>query len=98
LLRISDASGSITLEVVKEDQATTNDLDSNDVFLYDTGQVIWVWVGRNASHQEKALWIKVAQSYIRQLQDEAQDASYLIPVAKITEGNESQTFLQAFDD
>ena len=75
-----------------------SDLGSNDVFLYDTGKVVWVWEGGGASRQEKAMWIKVAQSYVRCLQSEAEtDDNYLIPVAKVNEGNESPAFLRAFD-
>jgi gelsolin len=98
LLKISDASGDIGLDLVKDgDDVDKNDLDSNDVFIYDTGRVVWVWEGQGASRQEKAMWIKVAQSYIRKLQNEsANEGSYLIPVAKVTEGNESPAFLRAF--
>jgi gelsolin len=100
LLRISDATGEIVLDTVKENEAVRkSDLDSNDVFLYDTGKVIWVWEGQGASRQEKAIWIKVAQSYIRQLQSETRNEdTYLIPVAKNIEGNESPSFLRAFEE
>lgn len=99
LLRLSDASGELSLDAVKDGQGVSlSDLDSNDVFLYDTGKVVWVWEGGGASRQEKAMWIKVAQSYVRCLQSEAEtDDNYLIPVAKVNEGNESPAFLRAFD-
>lgn len=75
-----------------------HDLTSNDVYLYDTGKVIWVWEGQNASPQEKAMWIKVAQSYVRNLQSETgHEGTFLIPVAKVNEGNESPAFLRAFE-
>lgn len=98
LLRLSDASGQLSLDVVKDSgDVSTSDLDSKDVFIYDTGKVIWVWEGSGASRQEKAMWIKVAQSYVRRLQSEAgNEDSVLIPVAKVNEGSESPAFLKAF--
>jgi gelsolin len=85
--------------VVKDgENISTADLDGKDVFLFDTGKVIWVWEGNSASHKEKAAWIKVAQSYVRRLQSEAEhDDNYLIPVAKVNEGNESPAFLRSFE-
>ena len=44
LLRLSDASGDLKLDVTKEGSGISpSDLDSKDVFLYDTGKVVWVW-------------------------------------------------------
>ncbi|KIW05405.1 uncharacterized protein PV09_03918 [Verruconis gallopava] len=97
LLRISDAGGRLALDVVKSGAATLRDLRSDDVFLFDTGKVVWVWEGSGASRQEKAMWIEVAQAYIRRLQQET-GASHLVPVAKVTEGNESPAFLEALEN
>jgi len=96
LLRLSDASGELSLNVIKEDQRITRgDLDSKDVFLLDVGGSVWVWRGLNASQREKAMWLKVAQFYIRQLQDVPE--SYLTPLASVLEGNETPGFLKAIE-
>ena len=99
LFKLSDASGQLSLDVVKDGESiSTADLDGKDVYLYDTGKVVWVWEGKAASHQEKAMWIKVAQTYIRKLQSEAEhQENFLIPVAKVNEGHESPAFLKAFE-
>ncbi len=74
-----------------------SDLDGNDVFILDDGgKSVWVWEGGGASRAEKASWLKVAQAYVRHVQgDEANDQAYLIPIAKVQEGNESQAFARA---
>lgn len=97
LFRLSDASGSLSFDLVKEGQGISrSDLDTNDVFLLDVGKVIWVWQGLGASSTEKAMWIRVAQGYVKQLQEKQENSeSYLIPVAKVVEGHESPAFLKS---
>ncbi|KAJ5099976.1 actin depolymerizing protein [Penicillium argentinense] len=99
LFRLSDASGQLTFELVRDGQKVRRtDLDGNDVFLYDIGSRLWVWQGQGASEREKALWIKVAQAYIRRLQ-ETQDGSdaHYTPIAKVVEGYESPAFLKEIE-
>ncbi|KAM7184363.1 putative actin-binding protein [Naviculisporaceae sp. PSN 640] len=98
LFRLSDASGHLTFELVKEGGSISkSDLDGNDVFLFDdAGKEIWVWEGARASHAEKATWVRVAQAYVRKLQSEDdQTEAYLTPVAKVKEGSESAEFVRA---
>jgi gelsolin len=73
------------------------DLDGDDVFvLDDAGKTIWVWEGQGASKAEKAMWLKVAQAYVRKVKGEGEDGeAYLTPIAKVREGCESAAFLQA---
>lgn len=94
LFRLSDASGQLSFSIVKDGNVTASDLDSNDVFLLDSGKAIWVWEGQGASRAEKAQWLRVAQAYIRQLGQSSTD-SHLIPLAKVNQGNETKAFQQA---
>ncbi|TVY42085.1 Severin [Lachnellula subtilissima] len=64
-------------------------------FLLDVGRTIWVWKGLGASAGERAMWLNVAQSYVRQLQGTSD--AYLIPLAAVIEGNESPSFLKAIE-
>jgi gelsolin len=73
------------------------DLDGNDVFLVDIGSAIWVWRGLKASKAEKAMWLNVAQSYVRQLQGGADSNVHLMPLASVVEGNESPAFFKAIE-
>ncbi|WYZ37024.1 hypothetical protein EsH8_II_000530 [Colletotrichum jinshuiense] len=98
LFRLSDASGELRFDVVKDgSKAALSDFDGDDVFLLDdAGRAVWVWEGRGASRGEKANWLRVAQAYVRQLQGGPDaDEAYLTPVAKVTQGNESRAFLKA---
>jgi gelsolin len=73
-------------------------LDSKDVFVFDTGKKIWVWQGSGASHAEKALWIKVAQPYVRHLQKQSEnDDAHPMPISKVVEGNETPAFFKALE-
>ncbi|KAI0418180.1 putative actin-binding protein Fragmin [Xylaria grammica] len=99
LWRLSDASGALEFDVVKEGHGmTTSDLDSNDVFLLDTGNRVWVWQGSGASRAEKAMWIKVAEAYVRHVSGAAENGdTRLSPIAKVADGNESSAFVKALE-
>ena len=93
LFRLSDASSQLSFDLVKEGQPIRRaDLDGNDVFVLDIGKTIWVWRGLRASKAEKAMWIKVAQMYVNQLQD-----AHFTPIATVVEGNENPAFLKALE-
>ncbi|KAI1090586.1 putative actin-binding protein Fragmin [Rostrohypoxylon terebratum] len=97
LFRLSDASGQLRFDIVKEGSGINQtDLDGNDVFLLDTGDIVWVWQGSRASKAEKAMWIKVAELYIRRLGEDDEKA-YLSPISKVVEGYESPAFIQALE-
>ncbi|KAK0729635.1 gelsolin [Lasiosphaeris hirsuta] len=98
LFRLSDASGELAFDLVGEGESVSDEnLDGNDVFLLDdAGRVIWVWEGRGASRAEKAIWLKVAQAYVKRLQSEdGNSEAYLTPIARVREGSESAAFLKA---
>jgi len=97
LFRLSDASGQLTFGLVGQGESVSaSNLDSNDVFLLDDGGEIWVWEGKGASKAEKAMWLKVAQAYVRQLQSEdEQGQAYLLPIANVREGRENSGFRRA---
>lgn len=94
LFRITDSSGAVSFELVKEGVGIQqSDLDSRDIFLLDTGGAIWVWRGSGASKRERAMWIQVAQAYVRQVQSEKQRGdAHSTPVKTVAEGNEVDSF------
>ncbi|KAL4792618.1 actin depolymerizing protein [Aspergillus venezuelensis] len=95
LYRLSDASGSLSFSLVKDGSGIKkSDFDSNDVFLFDVGNKLWVWQGLGASQAEKALWLKVAQAYVRRMQEE-EDEVYMLPISKVVQDCESPGFLKA---
>lgn len=96
LFRLSDASGALSFDLVKDGEAVhQSDFDTKDVFLLDIGRAIWVWRGLGASSAEKAMWLKVAQSYVRHAREHGSTDAYLTPLASVVEGNESPAFLKA---
>ncbi|KAL2841132.1 hypothetical protein BJY01DRAFT_217865 [Aspergillus pseudoustus] len=97
LFRLSDASGQLQFDLVKEGgPVRKSDFDGNDVFLYDVGSQLWVWQGQGASEREKALWLKVAQAYVRHMQNQEEEL-YMIPIAKVVQDYESPSFLKTVD-
>ncbi|KAL3447827.1 hypothetical protein BJX65DRAFT_276107 [Aspergillus insuetus] len=97
LFRLSDASGQLEFDLVKEGGLVRkSDFDGDDVFLYDIGSQLWVWQGLGASEREKALWLRVAQAYVRHMQNQEEDL-YMIPIAKVVQDYESPSFLKAVD-
>lgn len=99
LFRLSDESGELRFGAVQEGAAISrSSLDSGDVFLLDdAGRAVWVWQGAGASKGERASWLRVAQAYVRRLQQEAEedDSAHLTPIAKVVEGSESPAFMRA---
>ena len=95
LFRLSDASGQLSFNLVKDGNVSQSDLDGNDVFLLDSGKGVWVWEGQGASRAEKAKWLQVAQAYIRHLQGQSEERAHLTPLAKVAQGNETQAFFKA---
>ncbi|XP_045166542.2 gelsolin-like protein 1 [Mercenaria mercenaria] len=53
LFCVSDDSGQIKFSEVKSGKIDQSDLGSDDVFLFDSCEQIFVWIGKNASPAEK---------------------------------------------
>lgn len=67
-------------------------LDSSDVFILDTGAEVFAWIGKGASVDEKAKALGFAQDYLKNFNR----PSYL-PIARILEGGENNTFNAALN-
>ncbi|KAF1358000.1 gelsolin-like protein [Lizonia empirigonia] len=93
LFRLSDADGQLGFDLVKDGNSIgREDLDGHDVFLLDAGKSIWVWEGSGASRAERAMWLKVVQSYL-DMQHNGKDVS----VAKVKQGSEGRAFWGAVE-
>jgi len=91
LLRLSDASGSLTFTEVAKGTVRKNQLDSNDVFVLDTGNHVYVWVGRGASVNEKRRALGVASKYLAD-----HNKPLHTPISRVPEGAELSSFNAAF--
>jgi len=91
LLRASDASGQLTLTEVASGRFDKNQLDSNDVFVVDSEDSIYIWVGSAASEQERKQAFKVANEYLVQ-----SGRPFTTPVVRVVEGSVSLGFDSVF--
>jgi hypothetical protein len=64
MFRLSDASGTLERTEVQRGHLDRENLDSNDVFILDIVSEIFVWVGSNASRDERRNAMKVATAYM----------------------------------
>ncbi|KAI5290788.1 hypothetical protein KEM54_000447 [Ascosphaera aggregata] len=97
LFKLSDESGQLKFELVKEGTfISKGELDGNDIFVIDTGKTLWAWEGANANRKEKASWLKVASAYARHVLKQTQDPKQMVmPIAKTSQGHENKTFWRA---
>lgn len=92
LYRVSDASGSLRADEVSSGKGNVrrSQLDSNDVFLFDLGDQMYVWVGKNSTKQERAGALNSATTFLAQ-----QSRPLSTPVVRLVEDGETQSFLDA---
>jgi len=92
LLQLSDASGELEFKEVAEGTVAKSCLDSNDVFIFDIGSEIYVWIGKGASSTEKKMGMAYASKYLTKF-----DRPNYLPVTQIYEGGENEIFDGSFD-
>lgn len=92
LFKLSDSSGNLEMTLVGEGKGKIlkSKLDSTDVFILDIGLTIFVWIGKNASKQERANGIKFGVSYLAQ-NGRPSDT----PVQRLTQGREPEGWFDA---
>lgn len=100
LLRIiTNDAGQFQFELDKEgDSVRFSDLNSDDIFIYDTGKKIWVWEGSQVTREKKDAWKVCTGAYLRYLQQQESQSPDVIaatPVAKVVEGYENPAFIKA---
>lgn len=76
----ADATISLTTVPAEKDS-----LDTNDVFLLDIGRVVYVWVGKGASTQEKRQSMVLVQEHLKNLKRQRNTQ-----VSRVLEGQESR--------
>jgi len=92
LYKLSDnETGELKLSLVATG-ATNNSslLQDEDVFVFDAGVEIFVWVGKGASAQEKKNAVPYGRKYAEDYRREG------VPVTRLIQGGESDYFKQAF--
>ncbi|KXN81792.1 Severin [Leucoagaricus sp. SymC.cos] len=97
LYKLSDESGFIAFTRVA---LSEDSLSSNDAFLLDNSwdslyPTVYVWLGRDASLNERRLSVQYAQDYLHQQKQKTGRGRIHIPVIKQKEGHEVVGFLHA---
>lgn len=92
LYKLSDESGKITFTKLQQGNLDRTLITSKDAFVVDAGQEIFVWLGKGASAQEKALAPKFAMEYIQ-----SNNKPAWLPLSVVREGAANQTFEATFD-
>jgi len=89
LFRLSDKTGNLQFSEAKVDKSS---LDGSDVFIYDAGYQVFVWVGTGASKSEKANGLAYATNYMFK---NAKDR-LSVPICRVLQGAENDEFNSAW--
>jgi len=93
LYQLSDAGGNLDMKLVGEGKVKRDLLNSDDVMIYDVGNEVFSWIGKNASAGEKAKALHFAQDYLQKCDDRPN----WLPITRILEGGENEVFESLFD-
>jgi len=92
LFQLSDASGKMEFkEVGKGASAKRSLLNSDDVFILDTGAEVFAWIGKGASVDEKKKAMHFAQDYLQKF-----NRPLFTPISRLLEGSENNVFETSF--
>lgn len=91
LLRVSDASGAMTMTEVATGHIGKESLDTNDVFIVDAEQSLYVWIGLGATKEERGQAFKYANDYLTR-----SGRPLTTPVVRVVEGSTNPGFESAF--
>jgi len=88
LFHLSDATGTMVFKQVATGSACKkNLLNSDDVFILDTGAEVIAWIGKGASENEKKKALGFAQDYLTKYNRPA-----YTPISRVLEGSENAVF------
>jgi len=94
MFKLSDASGSLQCTEVQpavKGKYKRDMLKSDDVFIFDAGNEVFVWVGKGASAQEKREAMKYAADYMK-----SNNRDCRLPITKLLEGQDNNAFRSYF--
>ncbi|CAD5121525.1 DgyrCDS10026 [Dimorphilus gyrociliatus] len=88
LIRVSDAKGEMEMmEISRDEEISRSSLDSNDVFVVDVGDTVFIWIGKDASENESRNGFGYAHRYLQKT------ANPLRPITVISEGKKNDHFI-----
>ncbi|EDQ88360.1 uncharacterized protein MONBRDRAFT_26446 [Monosiga brevicollis MX1] len=93
LLRVSDSSGRLKMDLVATgEQVVRSLLNPSDVMILDDGMEVMVWVGQGASIAERKNALNFAVEYLKQYNKPLDS-----PIARYMDGGENDAFEAAFE-
>ena len=90
--KISNASGKLELTEITERPLRRDHLDTNDTFLLELPDTIYVWIGRHANLEEKKEGMLTAKAFI-----ESKGKPKNTKISRIPEGAEDTHFKSFFN-
>ncbi|XP_040208198.1 adseverin-like [Rana temporaria] len=91
---VSDASGSMKITVASEESPfSMSMLLTEECFILDAGDKIFIWKGKQSNNEEKKTALKTAESFIKQMNYSPNTQIIVLP-----EGGETPMFKQYFKD
>lgn len=91
LFRLKEEGGKFEFNLVAEGKFKKDMLDSDDVFILDQGQEVFVWAGKTSNKQERKWGIQYAQRYLGDY-----NRPKALPISRILEGGENEVFETSF--
>jgi gelsolin len=92
LFQLSDASGKMVFKEVASGKIPKSALNSDDVFVFDIGPEVFVWIGKGANKAERAKGLEYANQYLK-----TNNRPDYLPISKIMEGGENEIWESSFD-
>lgn len=97
LFRLSDEEGKLDFVLVAggdvSEKVKRDALDESDVFIFDVGNEVFTWIGKEASAGEKSKALHFAQDYLQS----APDRPNWLPITRVLSGGENEVFESSFD-
>lgn len=90
LIKVSDTTGSVKTTEVARGQLKKEMLDSKDVFVVDNDSLIFVWVGKDATADERKQGMSTGVNF-------AKGRPAYTKVTKVCEGTETAVFKSLFE-
>merc|ERR1719263_481174 len=89
LVRLRAVNGKVRVtKVARGEKLPISKLKTEDVFAYDTGFHLYLWVGKQADRAEKTSAFPFAQRYLKEWKRPS-----VLPITRYDEGKEQSEFL-----
>lgn len=89
--KLSDSSGKMEFTKM-QGNFIFSDLKSQDAFIVDAGYKVFTWIGKGSSQNERKYANDFAVTYLRN-----NGKSLRTQISRVSEGNETSTFLEVFN-